>query len=82
MCSVAACECNDQGSECHPETGKCYCTTKGIAGDHCERCDTNNHYHGDPTNKGSCFCKYDSVLFLLKTYGVVILEVCSEFEFY
>ncbi|XP_067009750.1 attractin-like protein 1 isoform X3 [Anabrus simplex] len=49
------CECNDQGTECHPETGKCYCTTKGIVGDHCDRCDTQNHYHGDPTNKGSCF---------------------------
>ncbi|XP_069690268.1 attractin-like protein 1 isoform X2 [Periplaneta americana] len=49
------CECNDQGTECHPDTGKCFCTTKGITGDHCERCDTQNHYHGDPTNKGSCF---------------------------
>lgn len=52
-----ACECNDQGTECHPDTGKCYCTTKGIVGDHCERCDQTNHYSGDPTNKGSCFCK-------------------------
>ncbi|XP_063233286.1 attractin-like protein 1 [Bacillus rossius redtenbacheri] len=49
------CECNDQGMECHSETGKCFCTTKGITGDHCERCDTQNHYHGDPTNHGSCF---------------------------
>ncbi|KAK7866706.1 hypothetical protein R5R35_003244 [Gryllus longicercus] len=63
------CECNDQGTECHPESGKCFCTTKGIVGDHCERCDTQNHYHGDPTitvtrvttagttvqSRGSCF---------------------------
>uniref|UniRef100_A0A1B6D320 CUB domain-containing protein n=1 Tax=Clastoptera arizonana TaxID=38151 RepID=A0A1B6D320_9HEMI len=49
------CECNDHGTLCDPETGKCFCTTKGIVGDHCERCDTQNHYHGDPTNHGSCF---------------------------
>ncbi|XP_046382799.1 attractin-like protein 1 isoform X2 [Ischnura elegans] len=49
------CECNGQGTQCHPETGKCYCTTKGIVGDHCERCDTQNHYFGDPTDHGSCF---------------------------
>ncbi|KAJ1523050.1 hypothetical protein ONE63_002178 [Megalurothrips usitatus] len=49
------CECNDQGSLCNQENGKCFCTTKGISGDHCERCDTANHYHGDPTNHGSCF---------------------------
>nr|CAD7262632.1 unnamed protein product [Timema shepardi] len=53
--SETVCECNDQGTECHSDTGKCFCTTKGITGDHCERCDTQNHYHGDPTNHGSCF---------------------------
>ncbi|KAL1137929.1 hypothetical protein AAG570_009624, partial [Ranatra chinensis] len=50
-----ACECNNHGTLCVPETGKCYCTTKGIVGDHCERCDTQNHYQGNPTNKSSCF---------------------------
>ncbi|RZF37106.1 hypothetical protein LSTR_LSTR013802 [Laodelphax striatellus] len=49
------CQCNDHGTQCDQETGKCYCTTKGIVGDHCERCDVQNHYHGDPTNHGSCF---------------------------
>ncbi|XP_073969504.1 attractin-like protein dsd isoform X2 [Rhodnius prolixus] len=49
------CECNNHGTHCVPDTGKCYCTTKGIIGDHCERCDLQNHYHGDPTNHGSCF---------------------------
>ncbi|XP_043267343.1 attractin-like protein 1 isoform X2 [Venturia canescens] len=53
------CSCNDQGTECNSETGKCFCTTKGITGDHCERCDVANLYHGDPT-KGSCF--YDLVI--------------------
>ncbi|XP_014253614.1 attractin [Cimex lectularius] len=49
------CECNNHGTLCVPDTGKCYCTTKGIVGDHCEKCDGPNHYHGDPTNHGSCF---------------------------
>lgn len=48
------CECNNQASTCHPESGKCYCSTKGLAGDHCEKCDGTNHYHGDP-KQGSCY---------------------------
>jgi len=48
------CDCNGQGVYCHPDTGKCFCTTKGIVGDHCEKCDSQNHYHGDPL-KGSCY---------------------------
>ncbi|XP_012222964.1 attractin-like protein 1 isoform X2 [Linepithema humile] len=49
------CSCNNQGTQCTSETGKCFCTTKGIIGDHCERCDVSGLYQGDPTNKGSCF---------------------------
>ncbi|KAK9729796.1 Laminin EGF domain [Popillia japonica] len=49
------CECNGHATQCHPETGKCFCTTKGLAGDHCEKCDHTNHYTGDPSNKGSCY---------------------------
>ncbi|EZA62767.1 Putative protein tag-53 [Ooceraea biroi] len=49
------CSCNNQGTQCTSETGKCFCTTKGIIGDHCERCDVSGLYHGDPTNKGFCF---------------------------
>ncbi|XP_030564001.1 attractin-like protein 1 [Drosophila novamexicana] len=48
------CECNNQGDYCHPDTGKCYCNTKGIVGDHCEKCDSQNHYIGDPL-RGSCY---------------------------
>lgn len=51
------CQCNDQAKECHPETGKCYCNTKGYIGDHCEKCDLINHYYADPTRNGSCYCK-------------------------
>ncbi|KAJ8939067.1 hypothetical protein NQ318_008670, partial [Aromia moschata] len=50
------CHCNKQADDCHRETGKCYCTTKGIIGDQCEKCDTTNHYHSDPNNKS---CYYD-----------------------
>lgn len=32
------------GTQCHPLTGRCFCTTKGVVGDHCERCDVANHY--------------------------------------
>jgi len=48
------CECNGQGTQCDHTSGKCICTTKGITGDHCDRCDTQNHYFGDPI-KGGCF---------------------------
>ncbi|XP_063699166.1 attractin-like protein 1 isoform X2 [Culicoides brevitarsis] len=48
------CECNNQATHCNGETGKCFCSTKGLAGDHCEKCDVTNHYHGDPS-KGSCY---------------------------
>ena len=54
---IVACECNGQAETCHPETGRCFCTTKGIVGEHCDRCDTQNNYLGDPTNGGSCFCE-------------------------
>nr|CAI5862520.1 unnamed protein product [Callosobruchus analis] len=50
------CNCNKQADDCNRETGKCYCTTKGIIGDQCEKCDATNHYHSDPNNKS---CYYD-----------------------
>lgn len=53
-CLFSACDCSNHGVSCNPETGRCFCTTKGIIGDRCEKCDTTNHYHGDPLN-GSCF---------------------------
>ena len=54
-----ACECNRQAKTCHNRTGRCYCTTKGIIGDKCDKCDRGNQYYGDPV-KDSCFCKYTS----------------------
>lgn len=48
------CECNNQGDLCNSDTGKCYCNTKGIVGDRCEKCDSQNNYHGDPITT-SCY---------------------------
>ncbi|CAH0555288.1 unnamed protein product [Brassicogethes aeneus] len=54
--SCQPCDCNSQATQCDPESGKCYCTTKGLVGDHCEKCDSANHYNSDPINKS---CYYD-----------------------
>ncbi|XP_071548836.1 attractin-like protein 1 isoform X2 [Panulirus ornatus] len=48
------CMCNEHGDTCNRETGRCNCHTKGVTGDHCERCDTQNNYVGEPLH-GSCF---------------------------
>ena len=52
-----ACQCNGQAKECNHKTGRCHCTTKGIIGEKCDRCDIVNHYYGDPV-KNSCYCKF------------------------
>ncbi|XP_049880941.1 attractin [Pectinophora gossypiella] len=49
------CECNSQAVACAPDTGRCYCSTKGLAGDRCDKCDNTNHYHADLYNKGACY---------------------------
>ncbi|XP_045475580.1 attractin-like protein 1 isoform X2 [Harmonia axyridis] len=49
------CECNNHATHCHPDTGKCYCTIKGLNGEHCDNCDNTNHYYKDEYNNGSCF---------------------------
>ena len=54
--SCLECDCNRQAKTCHNRTGRCYCTTKGIIGDKCDKCDRGNQYYGDPV-KDSCFCK-------------------------
>ena len=54
--NCSKCECNSHGTLCNHKTGVCYCTTKGVTGDHCERCDTQNNYFGDPITEG---CFYD-----------------------
>ena len=52
--SCQSCKCNGNAARCDHRSGRCHCTTKGIVGDHCEKCDKVNHYDGDPV-KDSCF---------------------------
>ncbi|XP_018618141.1 attractin-like protein 1 [Scleropages formosus] len=49
-----ACKCNSHANVCHVQTGKCYCTTKGIKGDQCQLCDSENRYLGNPL-RGTCY---------------------------
>ncbi|CAG00346.1 unnamed protein product [Tetraodon nigroviridis] len=51
-----ACKCNNHANVCQSNTGKCFCTTKGIKGDHCQLCDSENRYLGNPL-RGTCYCK-------------------------
>ena len=39
---------------CDQNLGNCFCNTKGVTGDHCDKCDTQNHFFVDPI-KSSCF---------------------------
>ncbi|KAK9964596.1 hypothetical protein ABG768_005759 [Culter alburnus] len=49
-----ACRCNNHATVCHPNSGKCYCTTKGVKGDQCQLCDSENRYLGNPL-RGTCY---------------------------
>uniref|UniRef100_A0A8C6T4C4 Attractin-like 1a n=1 Tax=Neogobius melanostomus TaxID=47308 RepID=A0A8C6T4C4_9GOBI len=49
-----ACNCNNHANVCHANTGKCHCTTKGIRGDQCHLCDSENRYQGNPL-RGTCY---------------------------
>nr|XP_033809079.1 attractin [Geotrypetes seraphini] len=49
-----SCKCNGHASVCNTNTGKCFCTTKGIKGDECQLCEAENRYQGNPL-KGTCY---------------------------
>uniref|UniRef100_A0A8C7URM8 Attractin-like 1a n=1 Tax=Oncorhynchus mykiss TaxID=8022 RepID=A0A8C7URM8_ONCMY len=49
-----ACKCNGHANLCQVSTGKCYCQTKGIKGDQCQLCDSENRYLGNPL-RGTCY---------------------------
>ncbi|XP_039607868.1 attractin isoform X1 [Polypterus senegalus] len=48
------CKCNGHASICNAQSGKCFCTTKGIKGDKCHLCEVENRYQGNPL-KGTCY---------------------------
>uniref|UniRef100_UPI00398E6C21 attractin isoform X3 n=1 Tax=Pristiophorus japonicus TaxID=55135 RepID=UPI00398E6C21 len=52
--SCQSCKCNGHASICNTQTGKCFCTTKGIKGDKCQLCDVETRYQGNPL-KGTCY---------------------------
>ncbi|KAM6951255.1 attractin-like protein 1 [Aplochiton taeniatus] len=49
-----ACKCNGHANVCQVMTGKCFCTTKGIKGEQCQLCDSENRYLGNPL-RGTCY---------------------------
>uniref|UniRef100_A0A3P9L176 Attractin-like 1a n=1 Tax=Oryzias latipes TaxID=8090 RepID=A0A3P9L176_ORYLA len=49
-----ACKCNSHANVCQASTGKCFCTTKGVKGDQCQLCDSENRYLGNPL-RGTCY---------------------------
>uniref|UniRef100_A0A6B2E548 Putative attractin n=1 Tax=Phlebotomus kandelakii TaxID=1109342 RepID=A0A6B2E548_9DIPT len=52
--SCQPCDCNGYATNCNSQTGKCFCTTKGVIGHNCEICDVGNNYYGDPI-KRTCY---------------------------
>ncbi|XP_026322891.1 attractin-like protein 1 [Hyposmocoma kahamanoa] len=50
------CDCGSKAVGCAPDTGKCFCNTKGYVGDRCDECDNRNHYYADVHNKA---CYYE-----------------------
>nr|XP_056711187.1 attractin [Euleptes europaea] len=48
------CKCNGHASICNANSGKCFCTTKGIKGEECQLCEVENRYQGNPL-KGTCY---------------------------
>ncbi|XP_077437375.1 attractin-like protein 1 isoform X2 [Vanacampus margaritifer] len=50
----SACRCNNHAKVCQVNTGKCFCATKGIKGEQCQLCDSENRYLGNPL-RGTCY---------------------------
>ncbi|VVC92993.1 unnamed protein product, partial [Leptidea sinapis] len=45
-----ACDCNGKAVSCAAETGRCYCSTKGLAGDRCDKFAKSEHSFGVEDN--------------------------------
>ncbi|KAF4528316.1 hypothetical protein B566_EDAN016846 [Ephemera danica] len=80
-----SCDCNNKATQCNPATGKCFCTTKGMVGDRCERCDEMRRYFSDLTHKGSCFSPSKFNVTVRPTADspakvLLVAQNCSEFN--
>lgn len=53
------CRCNGHATYCNRETGRCYCSTKGVTGHNCNRCDDQHNYIGDPLSPSNGTCYYN-----------------------
>ncbi|RWS30423.1 attractin-like protein [Leptotrombidium deliense] len=67
--NCTACSCNNHSVFCDRGNGKCYCSTKGIVGHHCDRCDEQNHYFGNPTEEGGT-CYYNLTIDFQYTFNM------------
>lgn len=67
--SCKPCFCHHHSEKCNRTTGKCHCTTKGISGDTCDRCDEQNHYFGGPTEQGGT-CYYNLTIDFQYTFNM------------
>nr|CAD7394402.1 unnamed protein product [Timema cristinae] len=55
------CDCATDGAGCHPLTGQCFCATKGVIGEQCDQCDTDNSFlNGTST----CYCELEALLII------------------
>ncbi|XP_056005895.1 attractin-like protein 1 isoform X1 [Ostrea edulis] len=52
--NCTACQCNGQADSCDRVTGACYCRTRGVIGDRCDKCDEPHKYFGNPKT-GTCY---------------------------
>lgn len=48
------CQCNGQADSCDTKSGACFCRTRGVVGDNCDRCDEPHKYFGNPKT-GTCY---------------------------
>nr|CAB3224709.1 attractin-like protein 1 [Phallusia mammillata] len=55
--SCQECACNNKATNCHALSGNCFCFTKGVVGNFCEKCDYSSGYIGNATNNGTCYYK-------------------------
>ena len=59
------CECGDRADSCDYATGNCFCNSKGVIGDKCDKCDEKKLYKGDPST-GNCYYDLDSSIYVFK----------------